>query len=235
MSLVKTFEEIVIPLVEGYNGTIIKKMGDGILAAFRHPINAVLTSLEIQDEVTNHNRYTVDEERFFVRIGLHTGSVIRKDGDIYGDVVNIASRMESAAKPGEILITDKTYSEIQEYVQCRAIGRIQAKGIKGGIEAYIPERVLEDTQRILQVRKSNRNAFLEISDDTAIEKLKEALYSPHFPLPGKGEHLKDVYPLLQELFIDMSRAVDEIASDYHEEYVFKRYLQDKWDEMIKEL
>ncbi len=58
MNLVKTFEDIVIPSVEGYNGHIIKKMGDGILAAFRHLINAALASLDIQEEVNSHNRYT---------------------------------------------------------------------------------------------------------------------------------------------------------------------------------
>jgi len=235
ISLVKTFENIVIPLIESFGGHIIKKMGDGILAAFRHPINAVLASLEIQEEVNSHNRYTVDEERFFVRIGLHTGPVIRKDGDIFGDVVNIASRMENAAKPGEILITEATYIEIKDYIQCRELGNIIVKKIKDGIPAYIPEKALEDTRKILQVRKNNRNAFISIGEDSVLEKLKESLFSPQFHLPRGLDHPKGVYPLLEGLFQDMSHAVDEIAHDYHEEYVFKRYLQDKWEEMIAKL
>ena len=68
-----------------------------------------------------------------------------------------------------------------------------------------------------------------------LEKLKESLFSPRFQLPEELSHPRGVYPLLEELFLDMSGAVDEIAHDYHEEYVFKRYLQDKWNEMIAKL
>ncbi len=235
ISLVKTFEDIVVPIISGYNGHVIKKMGDGILAVFRHPVNAVLASLEIQDEMQSHNRYTVDEERFFVRIGLHTGPVIKKDGDIYGDVVNIASRMESAAKPGEILITEETFVDVEPYVQCRSAGRIEAKGIEGGVKAYIPERVYEMTQKILHVTKSNADALLEEGGNNTMEKLKEALFSPRFRAAGVPSQAKALFPLLKELFSDMSNVIDEFATDYHEEYLVKRYLQDKWDEVMGKL
>jgi class 3 adenylate cyclase len=235
ISLVKTFEDIVVPVISGYNGHVIKKMGDGILAVFRHPVNAVLASIEIQDEMKNHNRYTVDEERFFVRIGLHTGPVIKKDGDIYGDVVNIASRMESAAKPGEILITEETFVDVEPYVQCRSAGKIEAKGIEGGVKAYIPERVFEITQKMLCVKKENSDALLDAGGNNTMEKLKEALFSPRFRAPGVPSHVKELFPLLQELFSDMSTVIDEFATDYHEEYLVKRYLQDKWDEMMGKL
>jgi class 3 adenylate cyclase len=235
ISLVKTFEDIVVPIIGGYNGHVIKKMGDGILAVFRHPVNAVLASLEIQDEMRNHNRYTVDEERFFVRIGLHTGPVIKKDGDIYGDVVNVASRMESAAQPGEVLITEETFAEVEPYVQCRSAGKIEAKGIEGGVKAYIPERVLEITQKILHVRKSDTDELLEAGDNNTMKKLKEALFAPRFRASGIPSNAKELFPLLQELFSSMSNVVDEFATDYHEEYLVKRYLQDKWDEMMGKL
>ena len=189
--------------------------------------------MEIQEEVHNHNRYILEEERFFVRIGIHTGSVIRKDGDVYGEVVNIASRMETAAKPGEILITEATYSDIKDFVQCRLLGKITAKGIKEGIQAYTPERVFEETRKLLQVRKNNHDAFLQIEENSVFEKLKESLFSPHFHLPQGFEHQEGLLSHLQGLFVDMAQAVDEIANDYHEEYLFKRYLQDKWDELCE--
>ena len=235
MSLVKTFEEIVVPCVEGYNGNIVKKMGDGILAIFRQPINAVLSSLEIQDEVRSHNRFTVDEERFFVRIGLHTGPVIRKEGDIYGDVVNIASRMESAANPGEIMITGVVYNEVKDYVMCREIGGITVKGVKEPISAYIPEKVLEETVDVLSSQKDSYGAYVNEGVDSVFEKLKESLFSPRFQLPAGLDQSNGMYPLLQELFEEMVSAVDEISHDYHEEYAFKRYLQEKWNEIMQKL
>jgi class 3 adenylate cyclase len=235
MLLVKTFEDIVVPHVEGYNGHIVKKMGDGILAAFRQPINAVLASLEIQEEVASHNRYTVDEERFFVRIGLHTGPVIRKEGDIYGDVVNLASRMESAANPGEIMITETVYNEVKDYIRCREIGKINVKGVREAIPAYMPERALEDTQKVLSTRSGDNSGLMNVNKNSSLLKLKESLFSPHFQLPKSLDQSQGMHLMLRELFEEMAHAVGEIAHDYHEEYVFKRYLQDKWDEMISKL
>jgi len=235
MSLVKTFEEIVEPCVEGYNGHIIKKMGDGILAVFKQPINAVLASLEIQEEVGHHNRYTVDEERFFVRIGIHTGPVIRKEEDIYGDVVNIASRMETSAKPGEIMITGAVYNEVKDFVRCREVGMIMVKGVQEPIPAYVPERTLEETAQVLSVRKTSGVTYSSVDDDSVFEKLKESLFAPRFQLPAALEKTDGVYPLLRELFEEMSSAADEISHDYHEEYAFKRYLQEKWNEIMQKL
>jgi class 3 adenylate cyclase len=234
MNLVGAFEGIVIPLIKSYNGQIIKKMGDGILAVYKHPVNAAVASLKIQAAVNDHNRYSVGEERFFVRIGLHTGQVIRKTGDVYGDVVNIASRMESAARPGDILVTETTYREIKEHIQCKYVGKIKVKGVREGVVAYSPEKASNYLDEILKMRDVDIHAFLNLDKNGALERLKESLFSPQFRLPDTLKLSKGLPANMKELFFDMSNAVEEISHDYHEEYVFKKYLQDKWEEIISQ-
>jgi len=232
MKMVKTFEDIVIPTVEFYNGRIIKKMGDGVLATFKHPVNASVSALEIQDKVNDYNNYAVKDKKFLVRIGLHKGSVILKGNDIYGEVVNIASRIENAAPPGNILVTESIYHEIKEYVTCVKFGEINVKGIDKMMVAYSPTEITGNLRDILTLRQSNYEAFLSVDKGSVFEKLKEALFSPTFQLPGGHSSEDGTLVRAKELFVDISKAVENIAHDPHEEYVFKRYLQDKWDEFV---
>ena len=92
---------------------------------------------------------TPDAEKFNVRIGLNTGMVIRKDGDVFGDTVNVAARMQSSASPGDILLTQATYEEIKEYVRCTHLGALQLKGKAEPVTAYSADEVLVDVNRLL--------------------------------------------------------------------------------------
>ncbi len=232
MRLVKTFEKIVTGTIDRYNGRIIKKMGDGVLATFKHPVNAAAASIKIQENIAGRNLYTVDNERFYVRIGLHTGSVIRKDADIYGDVVNIASRMETSASPGEILITEVTYNQVKEYIKCRKVGKIKVKGVEEELSTYSPEQILVDVEKIIKDSRKNLGKTMINSEGSPQNRLRESLFSPSFHVPKSVTLEGQLVTHLKELFLDMSKAGEEIANDYHEEYVFKRYLQQKWNEMM---
>jgi len=144
----------------------------------------------------------------------------------------MASRIENAAPPGNILITESIYHEIKNYVKCVKFGEITVKGIDKKLLTYTPTEITGNLKDILTLRQSNYEAFLSVDKGSVFEKLKEALFSPTFQLPG-GHSVKDgTLKRVKELFVDMSNAVEEIAHDPHEEYVFKRYLQDKWDEFV---
>jgi len=143
--------------------------------------------------------------------------------------------MESAANPGEIMITETVYNEVKDYIRCREIGKINVKGVREAIPAYMPERALEDTQKVLSTRSGDNSGLMNVNKNSSLLKLKESLFSPHFQLPKSLDQSQGMHLMLRELFEEMAHAVGEIAHDYHEEYVFKRYLQDKWDEMISKL
>ena len=203
-----------------------------MLATFKHPVNAAAASVKIQENIAGRNLYTVDNERFYVRIGLHTGSVIRKDADIYGDVVNIASRMETSASPGEIMITEVTYNQVKEYIKCRKVGKIKVKGVEGELLTYSPEQILVDVEKIMKDSRKNLEKTVVSSESSPQNRLSESLFSPSFHVPKSVTLEEQLVTNLKELFSDMSKAGEEIANDYHEEYVFKKYLQQKWNEIM---
>jgi class 3 adenylate cyclase len=232
IDLIKAFEDIVIPDVEHFKGNVIKKMGDGILAVFKLPLNAVTAALSIQQKIEMYNQYRVGKEKFSVRIGLNTGLVIRKDSDIYGDTVNVASRMETTAKPGEILLTSSTYDEIKDYVDCTPLGGIQVKGKKDAIMTYSAGAMKEGVVGIASSSEAGGDQQQKAEEVS----LREILINPDYSLPSDMNHADSKIPkVLQELFNEITAAVEEISKDYHEENAFKKYLQAKWTEVVNQL
>ncbi len=235
IKLIKNFEDITIPTIKNYKGTLIKKMGDGLLAIFKHPLNAVLASIAIQQKIAQYNQLKVDEEKFQARIGLNTGLVIRKDNDIYGDVVNVASRMETSANPGDILLTENTYNEIKDYVKCTKLGNIQVKGKKEAIPTYSAEYVSINLKTILKDKAAKDEETKKSQHTDAIINFKESLFSPKFELPPGITDNTNILKHMTTVFLDLSQMVEEISENYHEEYIFKKYLQHRWEELIKSI
>ncbi len=179
MKLIKAFEDIVSETMDDCQGRIVKKMGDGILAYFKSPVGATVAALTVQKKIKDYSAMRIDQEKFQTRIGLNTGSVIRKGKDIFGEVVNVASRMQSKAPPGDILLTDATYQEIKDYVRCTQLGNIEVKGIKDFITAYSPQEVIADTTKLM-----------DGAEEPGLQRLKESIFVPSFQDPfrqgGRG-------------------------------------------------
>jgi adenylate cyclase len=106
-------KSIVIPLVALHKGRIIKFMGDGVLVEFSSALNALQCAVELQQKTTEANT-DLDEERAIVlRVGVTLGDVTVEGGDIYGDGVNIAARLEGIAEPGTIYISGAVYDQVK--------------------------------------------------------------------------------------------------------------------------
>jgi len=202
------------------------------LVVFKHPLNAVIAALEIQKQIQEYNEYKMEAERFNVRVGLNTGRVIRKDSDIYGDTVNVASRMETSASPGDIYLTQNTYDEIKEYIRCTRLGDLQIKGKTEAITAYQAQEILIDMNKVMAESAEREGAAKGGIDAGSLRNLKESMFKPQFEVPA-GVDLNDrLLSGLEGLFADMSEAVEKISQDYHEEFIFKRFLHDKWNEIM---
>jgi class 3 adenylate cyclase len=232
ITLIKSFENIVIPGFHRFKGLLIKNMGDGMLSVFKHPLNAVIAALDIQKNITAHNQYKVAEDKFNVRIGINTGVVIRKQNDIFGDVVNIASRLETAANPGDILISYSTYNEIKDYVRCTELGKINVKGKQEPITAYLAEALKVNYEHLLNGKATVTPEVAESKGGDALLSLQQSLFSPNFAIPGELRFGRALLEDVGKHFADISNAVEEIAWDYQEEYEFKTYLQSKWKEIL---
>ncbi len=199
MKLIQGFEKITLPTIAGLKGAVVKKSGDGLLATFKHPLNASLAALTIHKKIQEYN---------------------------------IASRMETSANPGDTLLTQSTYEEIKEYIRCTRLGDIQVKGKNEAITTYSAEEILVDIDQILSESREISAGSSETGETGAIAKLKESVFNPEFLIPGDTRIDERIANELESLFNDMAKAVEDIARDYHEEYIFKLYLQDKWNEMM---
>ncbi len=94
---------------ENYNGREINTWGDAIIVEFESVVEAVRCAVEIQAALSTRNHLLPEEERMLFRIGINLGDVIHQGDDIYGDGVNVASRLESLADPGGILVSKQVY------------------------------------------------------------------------------------------------------------------------------
>src|SRR5215213_6026481 len=94
-------KEMIEPLIAEHRGRVVKLMGDGALCEFPSVVDAVACAILIQHEMTGREKDAAEDERIRFRIGINLGDVIHEeDGDIYGDGVNIAARLEAMAKTG---------------------------------------------------------------------------------------------------------------------------------------
>lgn len=110
--LVDRHNRLVFPAIRHFRGRIIKTIGDAVMARFRRPEQAVFAAIAIQQALAKE-RGKDKKFKLRVRIGIHTGKAIVEHGDVYGDVVNVASRVESRGKGDEILVSASTASKLK--------------------------------------------------------------------------------------------------------------------------
>jgi class 3 adenylate cyclase len=106
MALLEQQRALLKPIISNFKGEWLKEIGDGVLISFPSAVMAVTSALEIQRILAHNPDLTL-------RIGIHIGDVIRKDGDVFGDGVNIASRLEPLAEPGGICVSERVHEDIK--------------------------------------------------------------------------------------------------------------------------
>ena len=130
--------EIVDPKIAEYRGRIVKTTGDGALVEFGSAVDAVRCALEIQQRMAERNSTVTDDRRIEFRIGINIGDVIIDEGDVFGDGVNIAARLEALANPGSVCIVDSAYRQIEGKVPVNVadLGEQQLKNIARPVRVY---------------------------------------------------------------------------------------------------
>ena len=105
-------KNVVDPLIADHRGRIVKLMGDGVIVEFASAVDAAGCGVAIQQAVAADQRDVPPEHRIVFRIGINVGDVVVENGDLLGDGVNIASRLEALAEPGGISIADAVYKQL---------------------------------------------------------------------------------------------------------------------------
>lgn len=141
--LLTRHRELVLPVIEKFRGRLVKTIGDAFLVVFESPTDAVICGVEVQDVLKAHNAEKPQQERIEIRIAINSGEVaVHDDGDVYGDAVNITSRLESIAEAGEVFFTEAVYLAMNKReVPSSEIGYRQFKGVPEKIKVF---RVLRE-------------------------------------------------------------------------------------------
>ena len=131
--------DLIDPTITVHNGRVVKRTGDGVLAEFRSVVDAVRCAVEVQAGMVERNAGVPPERRIEFRIGIHLGDVVEEtDGDLMGDGVNIAARLEGIAKPGAICVSDDAYRQVKGRLDLAVtdLGPTQLKNIAEPIRVY---------------------------------------------------------------------------------------------------
>src|SRR5271170_7728465 len=106
--------DLIDPAIAAHHGRVVKRTGDGALVEFRSVVDAVRCAIEVQNGMVERNAGLPPERRIDFRIGIHLGDVVEEsDGDLMGDGVNIAARLEGIAEPGAICLSEQAYWQVK--------------------------------------------------------------------------------------------------------------------------
>jgi adenylate cyclase len=131
--------DLIDPAIAQQNGRVFKRTGDGVLIEFRSVVEAVRCAIAIQNAMIARNLGIDADQRIVFRIGIHLGDVVEEsDGDLMGDGVNIAARLEGVAAPGAICLSEDAYRQVSGRLDMEVndLGPVQLKNITRSIRAY---------------------------------------------------------------------------------------------------
>ncbi len=144
--------ELIEPNLAEHYGKLITYTGDGFLAMFDSPVEAVRCAVVIQQSMVGRNAALPRDQWILYRIGINLGDVVVGPSDVYGDGVNIAVRLEGIASPGDVYVSGGVYEQIKNKLVCayQSLGDRQVKNITDPVSVY---RVLPDPAALVQARR----------------------------------------------------------------------------------
>ena len=153
--------ELIEPSIGEHHGKLVKTTGDGFLAVFDSPVEAVRCGIVIQQNMVGRNAQLPKHHWIEYRIGVNLGDVIIEQDDVYGDGVNIATRLEGIAEPGEVYISGGIYEQIKHKLVCgyESLGDRKVKNITDPIRVY---RVLPDAAAFTRTRKRRETLLITL-------------------------------------------------------------------------
>src|SRR5579872_1321338 len=131
--------DLIDPAVAAHKGRVVKRTGDGALVEFRSVVDATRCALDVQSGMVERNAGLPPDQRLEFRIGIHVGDVVEEsDGDLMGDGVNIAARLEGVGKPGGVCLSEQAYWQVKGRLDLAVtdLGHQQLKNIADPIRVY---------------------------------------------------------------------------------------------------
>lgn len=167
--------DLIEPCIAEHHGRLVKTTGDGFIAIFDSPVEAVRVGIVIQQNMVGRNASLPKHHWIEFRIGVNLGDIMIEADDVYGDGVNIASRLEGIADPGQIYISSGIYEQVKHKLVCgyEALGDHKVKNITEPVRVY---RVLADPAAFLEHRRRRENILIFLLSLTLLAIASGALW-----------------------------------------------------------
>jgi adenylate cyclase len=154
--------DLIDPIISVHHGRIIKRAGDGSIIEFRSVVDAVRCALEVQTGMVERNAGLPPEKRIEFRVGIHLGDVVEEaDGDLMGDGVNVAARLEGICEPGGVCLSEDAYRQVKSRLELQVadLGLQSLKNIAEPVRAYLLRHGAPATQKSSQAATKTRSVW----------------------------------------------------------------------------
>jgi adenylate cyclase len=154
--------DLIDPIISVHHGRIVKRTGDGSIIEFRSVVDAVRCALEVQTGMVERNAGLPPERRIEFRIGIHLGDVVEEaDGDLMGDGVNVAARLEGICEPGGVCLSEDAYRQVKSRLELQVadLGPQSLKNIAEPVRAYLLRQGAPVAQRPPQPAAKTRGVW----------------------------------------------------------------------------
>ena len=186
--------ELIDPEIERNRGRIVKTTGDGLLAEFDTANDAVRCAIDIQAAMGQREPASLKDQRIQYRIGINVGDLVFDDGDVFGDAVNIASRIESLGEPGSVCVSDLVHQIIRDRMHepFRDLGLQRVKNITRPIRIWqwSPDADYENAGEVAEKALSQSVQFCSSADGTLLAYAKIGAGAPVLKAPNWLGHLE---------------------------------------------
>ena len=217
MALLNRHNDLLFPVIEGEGGVIVKTIGDAIMARFDDPVAAIRAGAGMQRVLEEERNTKPDLEPIHIRVGIHTGLGLIKDGDVFGDVVNAAARVQHSAETEQVLITDVLYDAAKEAgFECAKMGRAELKGKAEPIDLYAVAWSESATQQLVtEVQSQYEKKLKEMKRvhaqlEEEFENAREQWRTERRNLNSEIEQLEETTERARE--VAMQQVSDELQS-----------------------
>ena len=183
--------ELFNPTIEAHGGRVVKRLGDGVIVEFRSVVEAVRCTQDVTRGLAERNAALPEDQRIEVRTGIHLGDVMEEaDGDLLGDGVNVAARLQSICQPGRVFLSEDAWRQVRDRLPVTFVdlGDQQLKNIARPVRAYM----LEET-------------------DGAHPAPHAATFPSHIVAPGERRPVRSLIEAIAELLESVARLVEAYA------------------------
>ncbi|ASY71903.1 guanylyl cyclase [Sinorhizobium fredii USDA 205] len=189
---------ILAPLVAHHHGRIVKVMGDGVLVEFGSAVNAVACAVELQHRMAEANDGLPEDRKVVLRIGINLGDVVVDGGDLYGDGVNVANRLQGIAGPGDICVAGSVYDQVKRKLDF-GFDELGLQTVKNIAEPVLVYRVWSSSSTMQDYYGQAEKAALPLPGKPSIAVL------PFTNMSNDTEQETFVDGLTEDLITDLSR------------------------------